>query len=168
LEAEPWPLIQDELDWLSESGALPVTAARWHFRSGNLGGSLLFVTSDTWRAQHRPERCFTVYGLEVQESRLHLASTDFPLRWLTLGKAGAPDPLYSAGYWLQSRERVTDDYAVRIWDDALQISGDQPSQGESWVLVTILFDRPVDPASAEAQALFASIRQTVQKTLEEQ
>jgi hypothetical protein len=36
------------------------------------------------------------------------------------------------------------------------------------VLVTILFDRPVDPASAEAQVLFASIRQVVQRSLETQ
>jgi exosortase O len=157
LEAEPWPLIQEELDWLSESGALPVTAARWRFKSGSLGGSLLFVTSDTWRAQHRPERCFTVYGLEVQESRLHLAGDGFPLRWLTLGYGKEP-ALYSAAYWLQSSDRITEDYAARIWDDLAP-------QPEPWVLVTVLFDTPVDLDSDTTRELFAVLRASVQETL---
>jgi hypothetical protein len=95
-----------------------------------------------------------------------MASTDFPMRWLTLGKANVPSPLYSASYWLQSRARVTDDYAVRIWDDVLQISGDESSHSEPWVLVTVLFDHPVDQANSEVQTLFASIRQAVQSSLE--
>ena len=166
LDTQPWPLVQKELDWLSDHGALPVAADRWKFTSGSLGGSLLFVTSDTWRAQHRPERCFTVYGLEVQSSQLYMTGNDFPLRWLTLGKVDRSSPLYSAGYWLQSRTQVTDDYAVRIWDDAIRITGTESQGAEPWVLVTILFDRPVNPANADVQALFFMIRQAVQSSLE--
>jgi hypothetical protein len=48
----------------------------------------------------------------------------------------------------------------------LQVSGEAPTQGEPWVLVTILFDRPVDPSSAESRALFQSIRQAVHFSLD--
>ena len=125
LTVQEWPLTQTEQDWLSDRGSLPVSATRWRFQRNGLSGALLFVASDTWRAQHRPERCFTVYGLEVQESRLYMAAPDFPTRWLTLGKAQDERTLYTAGYWLQSAQRVTDDYSVRIWDDLT--SRPQPS-----------------------------------------
>jgi exosortase O len=165
IAAEAWPLAPEEQAWLSDNDSLPVTGSRWRFTAPGLSGSLLFVTSDTWRAQHRPERCFTVYGLEVQESRLHLVAPDFPLRWLALGTPGegaaqySAAPLYSAAYWLQSSERVTDDYAARIWDD-------MAPRPQTWVLVTALFDAPVDPASPAAQALFTALRASVVQSLD--
>jgi len=156
---QSWPLTPAEVDWLSDGGSIPVSGTRWRFERQGLSGSLLLVASDTWRSHHRPERCFTVYGLNVQESRLFMASPDFPLRWLTLGKPGDTKPLYTAGYWLQSNQRVTDDYAVRIWDDM------QP-QPQPWVLVTVLFDDPVDPSGDEARALFAALGESVQNGLQ--
>ena len=158
LTTQEWALTHDEMNWLSEQGSMPVDATRWRFQWRNLSGSLLFIASDTWRAHHRPERCFTVYGLEVQAAWPHMATRDFPLRWLTLGKANHPRPLYTAGYWLQSSQRVTDDYSVRIWDD-------MAPQPQSWVLVTVLFDGPTDPSEANAQALFSALRQSVQRSL---
>ena len=158
LATEEWPLTQEELKWLSDGGSFPVSATRRRFQGQGLSGSLLFIASSTWRAHHRPERCFTVYGLEVQESRPHLSAPDFPVRWLSLGKVNDPRPLYSAGYWLQSSQRATDDYSVRIWDD-------MAPQPQPWVLVTVMFDHPVDPSSEEIQALFAELRQSVQSSL---
>ncbi len=158
LAVEEWPLTQYQLDWLSDQGSLPVSATRWRFDWRGTHGSLLFIASDTWRAHHRPERCFTVYGLQVMESQLHLAEDDFPLRWLTLNTAQDPLPLYSAGYWLQSDRRVTDDYSVRIWDDLAP-------QPEPWVLATVLFDSPVDPAEPEIHDLLVVLRQSVQSSL---
>lgn len=159
LVAEEWPLKPGEIRWLTNQGAYPVTAARWHFEWRGLSGSLLFVTSDTWRAQHRPERCFSVYGLETQASRLYMAANDFPLRWLALGTSHAPDPAYSAGYWLQSSQQVTDDYAVRIWDDL-------SPRPQIWVLATVLFDSPVNPDEVEVQSLILALRAAVQNSLE--
>jgi hypothetical protein len=60
---------------------------------------------------------------------------------------------------LQSSQRVTEDYSVRIWDD-------MAPQPQPWVLVTVLFDEPTDLAEAEAQALFSTLRQAVQQSLE--
>jgi exosortase O len=155
LHAISWPLSQGELDWLTNNGKEDsVAASRWRFEWGSLKGSLLFVTSDTWRAQHPPERCFTVYGLAVQESQPLMAAGDFPLRWLTLGK-GDVATLYSAAYWLQSADRITEDFAARIWDDVAQ-------KPQLWVMVTILFDNPVDIKDAAARDLIFVLRGLVQ------
>ena len=159
LATQEWPLTRGEMNLLSERGSVAVSAARWRFEWRDLSGSVLLVASETWRAHHRPERCFTVYGLEVQESQPYMAGRDFPLRWLTLGKANDSRPLYSAVYWLQSSQRVTEDYSVRIWDD-------MAPQPHPWVLVTVLFDEPTDPAGVDAQALFSILRQAVQRNLE--
>jgi exosortase O len=159
LVVQAWPLTPNEMNWLSAEGSLPVSATRLRFEWRDLHGSLLFIASDTWRAHHHPERCFTVYGLEVLESQLHLVNADFPLRWLTLNKARDPRPLYSAGYWLQSGQRVTDDYSVRIWDDIAP-------QPQPWVLVTVLFDNVKDPAETDSSELFVVLRQAVQLSLE--
>jgi exosortase O len=146
------------LNWLSQDAPeASLQAARWRFTWGDLQGSLLFVASDSWRAQHRPERCFTVYGLEVQESLPWMVQDDFPLRWLTLGYGKEP-ALYSAAYWLQSSSRITEDYAARIWDDLAP-------QPEPWVLVTVLFDEPVDFNSDSARELMAVLRTAVQESL---
>lgn len=158
LQASEWPLRQREIDWLTSAGREQgVVASRWRFQMGELRGSLLMVGSRTWRAQHRPERCFTVYGLQVQESRPLMAAPDFPLRWLSLGKGDQP-ALYSAAYWLQSSGRITEDYAARIWDD-------YTLEPQPWVLATVLFDNPVDPQSPEAQYLFSLLRAAVQASL---
>jgi exosortase O len=158
LNTSDWPLTSNELHWLTNnSQEASISAARWRFTSGDLQGSFLLVASDTWRAQHRPERCFTVYGLEVQESQPLMAANDFPLRWLTLGKRNDP-ALYSAAYWLQSADRITEDYAARIWDDLAP-------QPQPWVLVTILFDEPVDLQGEPALELFSILRGVVQDSL---
>lgn len=159
LSTQEWPLTQNQLNWLSEGGSVPVNAARWRFEYDGLTGSLLLVASDTWRAHHRPERCFTVYGLEVQDSRPFLVTPDFPLRWLNLGVANDPRTLYSAGYWLQSQGRITEDYSARIWDDLAP-------RPQPWVLVTVLLDHPTHLEQTDIQALFSTLRQVVQLTLE--
>ncbi len=159
LSAESWQLTSEELDWLTDSGKLPVSAARWRFEWRGVSGSLLMTRSDTWRAHHRPERCFTVYGLQVQTSQPHLVAGDFPLRQLTLGLADDPQPRFTAAYWLQSADVLTEDYAVRIWDDLAP-------QPQSWMLVTVLFDSPLDLEQPELTELFAVLRQSVQTTLE--
>lgn len=159
LQAQPWELSDAEHGWLyGDEPQGSVRAARWRFQYRHLSGSILFVASDTWRAHHRPERCFTVYGLQIQESQPFLVAPDFPLRWLTLGPPHDP-PLYSAAYWLQSADRITEDYAARIWDDLAP-------QPQPWVLVTVLFDSPINPDDPTLPDLFNLIRLAVQAGLE--
>ncbi len=158
LDAVQWTLTPGEIKWLSDGGSTPVDAARWRFEWRGISGSLLLIRSRTWRTQHRPERCFTVYGLEVQESQPNIIAPNFPLRQLTLGSPGNPRPVYSAAYWLQSADKVTEDYAVRIWDDLAP-------QPQPWVLVTVLFDQPLDFDTSDTRALFNTLRETVQGSL---
>jgi len=151
LAVEPWPLSDHELEQLSTEA--DSSATRWRFVWGDLTGSMLFVNSTSWRAQHRPERCFEVYGLSVDESQTYLVNTDFPLRLLTLD-AGDDQGAYSAAYWFQSTDQVTDDYGTRIWADLTP-------KRQSWVLVTILLDGPIDPHNTDLLTLFPALRQTV-------
>jgi exosortase O len=161
LSVEPWSFSPGELEWLSADG--PLSASRWRFAwsppEGNTRhGSVLLITSDTWRAHHRPERCFEAYGLTVDSAYSTLLDGDFPLRILSLS-AERERYHYSAVYWLQAPGRVTDDYATRIWSDLTP-------QHQTWVLVTILFDTAVDPTHADLQELYGGLRQTVAQNLE--
>lgn len=156
LTTETWAFSPGELAWLSEDG--PIAAERWRFQWRGFSGSMLFITSQTWRAHHRPERCFEVYGLNIQNSHALLAEPDFPVRQVTLGQ-GEYHNLYSAVYWFQSRQQVTDDYGTRMWADL-------PTETEPWVLVTILFDQAYNPQEQSLLDLFAMLRQTIQRSLE--
>jgi exosortase O len=155
LAVSPWKLTNQERDWLEIGGA--DAASRWHFDWHNLSGSMLFVSSTDWRAQHRPERCFEVYGLSTEGSETILVDADFPIRNLSLSNDQLSQDL-SAVYWLQSAGQTTDDYATRIWADLAP-------EKQRWVLVTILFDQTIDPQGGEAQALFAALHSTVFTTL---
>jgi exosortase O len=155
LHTEPMPLSKNELDWLNQDGA--ASAERWQFSWRGYTGSLLFVSSRTWRSQHNPERCFTVYGLTVENSYAYLMASDFPIRLVSL-KDEKTRTLYSAAYWFQSAERVTDDQATRIWADL------QPER-EHWVLATILFNGAAEPDAGDLRALFSGLRLAIQRNL---
>jgi exosortase O len=66
LNIEPLPLTIEEIQWITSGGAEAVERVRFHWKG--LQGSMILITSQTWRAQHRPERCFEVYGLSVEQS----------------------------------------------------------------------------------------------------
>ncbi len=148
---EAWPLSRGERDWLAQAGVH--SAQRLRFRYGELTGSLLLVASDTWRAHHRPENCFGVYGLMVDREASVLAAEGFPVRllWLSTGKQAG---LLTAAYWMQAGERATDDYGERMWADL-------SPRRQRWVLVTVLFDQPVDPGSAAAREFYRMVRGAV-------
>jgi exosortase O len=156
LAIEPRPLKPDEIDWLTRDGA--ESAERYDFQWRGLSGSMILISSRTWRAHHRPERCFEVYGLSLDDSRPHLVSPDFPLRFVSLGN-GRDRSLLSASYWFQSAGRTTDDYASRIWADLAL-------ERQRWVLVSILFDGVYNPEDADIHALYAELHNVVARGLE--
>jgi exosortase O len=149
---EPLPLKPDENDWLTRDGADSADRMRFEYRG--LSGSMILITSRTWRSHHRPERCFEVYGLSLDGSRAHLVAPDFPLRFVTLGD-GDQRQLYSASYWFQSANQTTDDYATRIWADLAL-------QRDTWVLVSILFDGVVDPRDDDVAAFYQALHETIE------
>lgn len=156
LAVEPRPLTPDEIDWLTRDGA--ESAERYDFQWRGLSGSMILISSRTWRAHHRPERCFEVYGLSLDDSRTHLVSPDFPLRFVSLGD-GRNRSLLSASYWFQTAGRTTDDYAGRIWADLAP-------ERQRWVLVSILFDGVYDPHNADVHALYTELHNVVARGLE--
>jgi exosortase O len=149
------PLTESELDWFTRDGAESV--ARYRFEWQGVTGSMILITSRTWRAHHRPERCFEVYGLSLEESRPHLVSHDFPLRLVSLGN-GQAQQLFLASYWFQSATQTTDDYATRIWADL-------SPRRQQWVLVSILFDSAQEPTQPEIEALYGVLHRTVARNL---
>jgi exosortase O len=153
LVTEPMPLKPAEIDWLTRDGAESAERRRFSWR--RLSGSMILITSATWRAHHRPERCFEVYGLSIDDSRTHLVRPDFPLRLVALGEGSQQ---YWAAYWFQSSGRTTDDYGSRIWADLALTP-------ERWVLVSVLFDDLSDPQAAEVQAFYAALHQAVGRGL---
>jgi exosortase O len=156
LVTEPVPLMSGEIEWLTRDGAGSADRRRFEWRG--ITGSMMLITSTTWRAQHRPERCFEVYGLLLDDSRTQLVAPDFPVRFVSLGD-GDGHVLSSATYWFQSADRTTDDYGTRIWADL-------SPERERWVLVTILFDSVHDPHATDIQALYIALHDTVAHSLE--
>jgi exosortase O len=120
---------------------------------------MILVASTTWRAHHRPERCFEVYGLSLDASTTYLAGPDFPVRLVSLSQDGKRQP-QSAAYWFQSAGRTTDDYATRMWADLAP-------RRERWVLVSILFDGVAHPDTPEVRAFYRVLHESVGRGLEE-
>jgi exosortase O len=155
LNAQPMPLKPDEFQWLAREGAESADRRRFEWRG--ISGTMILITSKTWRAHHRPERCFEVYGLSMDDSRTHLVNASFPVRYVSLGDGRHRD-LYSATYWFQSAGQATDDYGTRIWADLAP-------RRDRWVLVSILFDGLQDPQDADLQAFYLALHDSVQKHL---
>lgn len=154
LVTQPMPLKRDEVQWLTRDGAESADRRRFEWRG--ISGSIIFITSATWRAHHRPERCFEVYGLTLDDSRTHLVAPDFPVRFVALGQRLGKN--LAATYWFQSADRVTDDYGTRMWSDVA-------SPYTRWVLVSILFDRARDPNDGDMQSFYLALRDGVAQSL---
>jgi len=157
INIEASPLSPALFKWATEGGA--ESADRWNFgwQGGQVyDGSILFLTSHTWRGQHRPERCFEVQGMMVDGSQTILLAPDFPARLLTL--SGGPVKV-SAVYWLQTGNTVTDDFAKRIWADL-------NPQRQRWVLVTVLFNTEISPDDPDLPAFLRLVRQTAAQGLD--
>ena len=152
------PLTADETFWLTRDGA--ESAERWYFRyrspgGKELSGTLMVVVSETWRAHHHPERCFEVHGLALDNSYAHLVAPDFPVRIAQLSDG---DQQWTAAYWFQASDRLTDDYTTRIWADV-------SLRPRRWVLVTMVFEDAPDVGSAGVQSFYTALREVVAQTL---
>ncbi len=153
MNTSPQPLTPGEIDWITSGGA--DSADRQRFSMGDLSGSMILIRSHSWRGQHRPERCFEVYGLTVDNSYAQLVSSEFPLRVVKLSDRSSGRS-YTAAYWFQSATQITDDYGTRMWADL-------DPQREEWVLVTVLFDQSVDPQAQATLGFLTSLREVIHK-----
>ena len=155
LQIEPMPLRPDEQILLTRDGA--DSAERLRFTWRGISGSMILIPSTTWRAHHRPERCYEVYGLSIDKSRGHLVHAGLPMRAVSLGQ-GDTRAAFSAAYWFQSATQTTDDYTRRIWADFT-------TARERWVLVSILFDEQTEPYDTDVAELYTALHEAVAQTL---
>ena len=152
------PLSPELFAWVTKDGA--EFADRWEFtwkgEAHEINGSLMFLTSNTWRGQHRPERCFEVQGITVETYQTVFFDDEFSAQMVLV--SGGPQQA-TALYWLQTGQRATDDFAVRIWSDL-------GSERQPWVLVTLLLDDVYPPNSAEVRSIAEIVRTAVTNSLE--
>lgn len=163
IHTTPLQLRPGELDWLYQDGAEQVERVRFRYQPDTqaandaaISGSMLIVGSHTWRAHHNPERCFENYGLATLSSMTHLITSNgadqaLPMRILSLSN-GKKDGQLSAAYWFQSADKSTDDYGTRLWA-AFSL------QKQPWVLVTILFDQPLDARAPNLSPFYLNVQQ---------
>lgn len=118
------------------------------FTSGTISGSMLLVSGNSWQAFHSPELCYAGNGLRVDQMESQQL-TDMPVRWLSLEKGQL-----SAVYWFQSRQQVTDDFLSRLWSEV-----SHPNQ--TWVMVSVLFDRPQRYDSQQIQTFAKTVRESI-------
>lgn len=161
LVVEPVPLEPEEVEWLTRDGAESASRFRFEWRGDDatVSGSVIFISSTTWRAHHNPERCLMLYGLSLDDSRTHLVQADFPVRYISLGaNQGNGHSLQAGTYWFQSAGRTTDDYATRIWADVAP-------ERDRWVLVSILFDDVYNPHEADVETFYVALHDAVARNL---
>lgn len=144
--------------WVTQDGA--EFADRWDFtwhgQFNQVDGSLMFLTSNTWRGQHRPERCFEVQGITIETGQTVFFDETFSAQMV---KVSGGINQATALYWLQSGNRATDDFGTRIWSDL-------GTERQPWVLVTLLLDDVFPTDSAEVRSIAELVRTAVANSLE--
>ncbi len=151
MQTELSPLKADEEAWFKKDGA--DTAVRYTFQWHDLSGSMILVSSHTWRAHHRPERCFEVYGLAIERSVTFLVDEQFPVKQVVFANSGR-----QAAYWFQTDSLITDDYGTRIWHDL-------PPERSRWLLVSILFDDKAGVTIEEENEFYRMVERAVHELL---
>jgi exosortase O len=151
MQMQPLPLTETELEFFNSQATTKAEKQRFQF--GNLSGSMLLVSSSSWRSHHAPELCFVGNGFKVDRMTQAKLAPDFPVRWLSL-----QDGKMSATYWLQSRSQTTDEFLARIWSDISR-------QSRAWVMVSILFDQNRTPEQPEINTFAASVRNAIAQAL---
>jgi exosortase O len=150
VKLQPLPLTTTETEFFSsQSSVKTVQAEKNHFQFGSLSGSMLAVSSTSWRSHHAPELCFVGNGFKVNKMTQARLASDFPVRWLSLQNGSM-----TATYWFQSHKQTTDEFLSRIWSDLSH-------QNQSWVMVSILFDRTQSPDLPEVKTFTKSLHEAI-------
>jgi exosortase O len=150
LERQVLPLSTTETGFFGRHADTQV--AKQSFTYGPLSGSMLLVSSRSWRSQHAPELCFVGNGNVVDR----LGQTEFPnfsARWLELNQRQN-----TATYWFQAKQQTTPDFLTRLWSQMRR-------QEQSWVMVSLLFDQPHQSQEPVVQAFTEMVHQTLEAGL---
>lgn len=124
-------------------------AQKQRFEYYGVSGSMLLVSSPTWRAQHAPELCLVAMGFRVSDIEKQQLTPDITGRWLSLNQGTR-----KAVYWFQSSQRTTDDFISRLW-------GEVTRREPTWVMVSILFDQPYQLDNPEVGSFLTEVHHAV-------
>jgi exosortase O len=145
IHAQPLALTAQEFEFFGNSAI----ATKQKFEFHGLTGSMLLVSSNSWRTHHAPELCLVGNGLKVDKMTSTQLTESFPVRWLNL-----QDGKMSAMYWFQSASQTTDELLTRIWSEISY-------RDRAWMMVSILFDQKQAADDPEVLAFANSIRDSL-------
>ena len=111
------------------------------FEFEGISGSLLLVSSPSWRSQHAPELCYSASGYHINRSVALQFLPNVLGRWLFLD-----ENTHSAIYWFQSSHHTTGDFLIRLWHEVTH-------HDPRWILVSILLNQPHHPDEPAVQKL---------------
>lgn len=128
-------------------------AQKQRFVFNSVTGSMLLVSSTSWKAFHPPELCFVGNGLKVDRTDRTWLTPQIQGRWLSL-----QDGKLSATYWFQSPLQTTDDFFSRFWSQVTR-------RQKTWTMVSVLFDSYYSPDHPDVRAFATTIHDVIQNSL---
>ena len=126
-----------------------------------LKASLVMVWSRAWKTHHIPDNCYLSQGYTLSSKGVWQIMPRFNLRYLALNKPVPGDKgltSLSSTYWFQSAAQTTPDYSARVLDNLFH-------PGRQWVMVSILWDRPVTPA--EIRPFISTLKRAIERQYHE-
>ncbi|KPJ93333.1 MAG: hypothetical protein AMJ53_07465 [Gammaproteobacteria bacterium SG8_11] len=132
------------VDWNTENIALTVqeaeffprnaaAAAKFSFQRDDTGqGSVLFVSTDYWKAHHEPKNCLLADGYHITQENSMRLSADKIVRVLNVTRQ---DHAFTALYWFQTSTQSTDDFSKRLFANLMD-------RDQRWVMVSVLLNTP--------------------------
>ena len=119
---------------------------------------MVLVWSKAWKTHHVPENCYISQGFTISDQGLwsinQQHNQQHNLRYLSLNKPADNQIVQTQTgvYWFQSESHSTPDYSSRVLDTLFH-------PAKEWVMVSILWDRPVKPD--EISAFITTLKQSL-------
>lgn len=134
IQASDIPLTATEQSFFEKNRASP---RKLRFEFKGVHGTLLIVRSRNWKAQHTPRNCYTSQGYSLDFEGTWLLQNGNTVRFIQID-----DKSKTAVYWFQSVNRITPDYSARVLSA-------MKHPHNSWLMVSILWNNPIDRIQAE-------------------
>ena len=119
-------------------------------RNRTLQGSVMFVSTEYWKAHHEPKNYLIADGHHITKDKSVRLSSDKTLRVLNLTHQGRS---LTALYWFQTTTHSTDDFSARLfaslWD-----------RRQPWVMVSVILDTP-NVSAAEVNTVMTTFSTVV-------
>lgn len=110
-------------------------AVKYQLGAAAANNSVVFVTSNWWKAQHKPDHCLQTMGFSIQNSHvvtLEPAAANSSINAVTvLNLIDEDQQMYTAVYWFQAADSLTADHYRRMTDTFRH-------PNRSWTMVSVL------------------------------